>query len=200
MKITADANICSDGRGTEEVIALADCLYEGKGFVQDKGAALSLYMEAAKHASPEGMFKAGRIFTECGDEKRGLIYIKKAASSGYAPAMSYLGEYHLKRGNTEDAKTCFIPAAQAGDPDAFLGLGNISEAENDMTGAAEQYRKAYDEGIKDAALCLGRVYEKQNNPDLALYWYRQAEDEKSCERIRSGLTDIEVEIEYEDNL
>lgn len=178
---------------------LADELYEGTGFEKDSGAALSLYLEAAACGSHSGFYGAGRIYMDFGETSRGLIYIKKAASLGNGDAMTYLGMHYLEAGDNKSARECFEPAAGMGITDALYGLGILCETGGDDEAACEYYREAFNEGRGDAALCLGRIYEKTSR-DLALYWYRQGGDEASCDRLRGMMEDLDVEIEFEDNL
>lgn len=178
---------------------LADELYEGTGFEKDSGAALSLFLEAAACGSHSGFYGAGRIYMDFGETSRGLIYIKKAASLGNVDAMTFLGMHYIEAGDADRAEECLAPAAQMGNKDALYGLGYLCELRGDDAASCEYYRDAFSAGRSDAALRLGTVYEKTNK-DLALFWFRQGGDEASCDRLRALMEDLDVEIEYEDNL
>lgn len=197
LKIKTKDNPGSDD--IRKMIQLADDLLEGRGFEKDTGAALSLYIEAAGRGSHQGLYGAGRIYTDFGEASRGLIYIKKAASLGNVDAMAFLGMHYIEAGDADRAEACLAPAAQMGNKDALYGLGYLCELRGDDAASCEYYRDAFSAGRSDAALRLGTVYEKTNK-DLALFWFRQGGDEASCDRLRALMEDLDVEIEYEDNI
>lgn len=180
----------------EAVIEIGKKVEKGIGFEKDPGAALSMYIEAAKAGEVKAYGCMGRIYLDYGDEKKGILYMKKGAGLGDTDAMAGLGFYYLEKQDMQNAALCFKPSAEAENPDGMYGFGRVYELCGEYGDALEWFKQAHENGQPDATDAVGRVYEEMGSPDLALFWYRQTGNEEAEARISGSIEDIEVEIEY----
>ena len=111
-------------------------------------------------------------------EKPQIPTLKEKAEGGDAEAQSMLGfEYETKQ-DLKEAVKWYRKAAEQGDVDAQLALGDMYSdgrgVEKDFKGAAKWYRKAAEQGYASAQWLLGIMYSKgegvPENDVAALAW------------------------------
>jgi TPR repeat protein len=117
-----------------------------------------------------------------------LMWYKKAADGGSAPAMRNVGLlYETGRGTEQDyaaAADWYKKAADLGNPGAMFDLANLYEkgwgVDQDFAQAATWYRKAADAKNASAMNHLAYLYESgrgvDQDYDQAMQWYKKAAD------------------------
>ena len=118
-------------------------------------------------------------------EKPQIPTLKEKAEGGDAEAQSMLGfEYETKQ-DLKEAVKWYRKAAEQGDVDAQLALGDMYSdgrgVEKDFKGAAKWYRKAAEQGDVGSQSELGGMYSKGEGVEQdfkeAAKWYRKAAEQ-----------------------
>jgi tetratricopeptide (TPR) repeat protein len=163
------------------------------------GRALDLYLDLLRRypSDPQIHHAVGTVYEAMEDPELALLHYAEAArlEVRYAPDRD-----RLARGRQEGSARDFTPAhrlrrahrfaglgqyraaleayraalaQQPDQPEAYLGMGRVYQAQDSTAQAAEMYRKALarDPALVAARLDLGALHAKQHRPDLAATEY-----------------------------
>ena len=169
---------------------MGDYHFERKEYTQ----ALQWYEKAAQQDNVDAILQLIEIYENgygvTKDEKKGVMYEKKAAGLGSAKAQYYLGNtYHNGYGgeakNLSKAVEWYRKAAEQGYAKAQDMLGDCyyegDGVTKDYAKAVEWYRKAAEQGYKYAQKSLGSCYYfgrgVTKDYAMAVEWYRKAAEQ-----------------------
>ena len=119
-----------------------------------------------KSGRPEALFTLGAMrFAGKGvpqDKEQAFSFYKRAADTGYAPALTTLGILAAGEGKTEDALSFLERAGKLNDGEALILLAKWYEnginVEKNMPKAVEYYEAAAKAGVLDAETALYVIY------------------------------------------
>ncbi len=138
---------------------------------------------------PRFHYQLGRAYAKIDYHVNAIVWYRKAAEAGYAPAQSNLASLYAEGlGVTKDqaqAVAWYRKAAEQGDARAQLALGNRYSSglgiPKDDTEAVAWYQKAAEQGVAKAQNNLGRMYAKglgvAKDEAQAIFWYRKAAEQ-----------------------
>lgn len=129
---------------------LAYCYDVGQGVEKNPEKALELYLQTAQLGHTSGMSNTGLILLDAGRAKEGFEWLQRAGTTGFTPALYWLGHCHENGNGTE----------------------------KNLVTALEYYRKAAEKEEAQAYYALGRFYQEgiamEANPSEALKFFEKA--------------------------
>ena len=138
---------------------------------------------ANSDAKAEFAWLVGRAFLATGKDKDGVMWVKKAADLGSAPAAARYswilrgGEHGLAADST-GSREYLRRAADLGDAQSQYTLGGHLFAEEDLTEAVRYATMAAEQDHAEAAFFVGNLYYAgvgvAQDRDIALSWHRKA--------------------------
>ena len=135
------------------------------------------------------MLSDDKVLPEEDDYQKAIIWLRKSAEQGYAPAQTKLG-YWFDRGygvkkNSEQAVYWYRKAAEQGDENGLFNLaicyqkgeGGLSKSESE---SFMLFKKSAEQGYSSAQFALGRCYYygtgTEKNYNDAFNWFNKAAD------------------------
>ena len=174
---------------TRAIKMLADMLFYGISFTQDRTEAIKWYLKSAEYNNSHSLFQLGLCYRDgIGIDKNpklGVDYLIKSAHFGYNPAKFELANTYRKGiGVTNDVRNAILwyeQAAISGDPRAMFELGTMYRDGNGIEidqQKSEMWMKRYSNFmISRHELTLGDIMtQSQNKMDYeeGIMWYEQA--------------------------
>ena len=153
----------------------------GEGVDEDDQQAVLWYRKAAEQGHAVAQYKLGGMYDRGEgvdeDDQQAVLWYRKAAEQGHALAEHELSEREQWQ---RDHK-----AAEQGDADAQFRLGrryaNGWGIAQDVSQAAQWYRRAAEQGQAEAQYELGLMYDSgkgvAKDHSLAVLWYRKAAEQ-----------------------
>ena len=171
----------------------------------------SLLESAANEGHPIAEYQLGLAKLQAGETKEALALLRSSANKGQAAAQYRLGKlYEAGTGVTRDLETALTlieQAARSGNRIAMHDLANfyangVGGVEQDLSLAAQWFKKAAERGVVDSQYNVGYLYEfgfgVKQNPVEAYVWYNIASaqgDTEAGRRIATldeTLSDVEI--------
>lgn len=135
------------------VSLLADCMYRGRGVVQDRTRARGLWNAAAEQGEPLALVSLGEDLAARGENGKALLYFRRARQSAQAlPDIDYTPRICLRIAQAEtrytsvkkalalaaEAEQGFAIQAREGEPDAAQRLEEARQLTRELTSTPPQ--------------------------------------------------------------
>lgn len=143
---------------------------KGLGVARDPAAAASWFTKAAERGFKEAQLALGHMLAvgehQSADFPAAIKWLRLAADQNSVPAMTLLGRVFTESGSHQSlpvARTWFESAANRGDVEALLALGDLQSkgmgGPQDQPEARRSYERAAELGSVDGAYNLGVMHE-----------------------------------------
>ena len=141
---------------------------------------LGLLFPGTVSADPKGDYEKGYdLYERKSDVASAIVYLKKSADAGYAPAQALLGYIYDQSEFDEEAVEMYRRAAEQGNAAGEFGLGQMyakgEGIKKDYKKAIELITKAAEKGNLSAAKMLAAIYKTGDfgvtpDPSRAAFW------------------------------
>ena len=185
----AEEAAAKEAEADEAYNAGRTCLYGLDGQKKDLEAAYNYFEKALELGKIDANFYLGVLYDWEGypenDPEKARSYYEAAGENPYAyislGQIYYFGQE--KEADQEKGKEYYDKAINLGCTDAYFGLGQMAQAEEDYATAMDNYMKEIEEGteqlyIANSMLCVGSLYYSgagvEQNYDTAIEWYEKA--------------------------
>jgi enhanced entry protein EnhC len=185
----------------------------GYGTSKNPDRARRYYIAAAKKDNPLAQYTLAEHFLDSRhsqNRKLGVIWLDKAADSGFLKAQIKQGElYATGRSVDKDvdkARKLFNLAIDKGSVDAMYQMGQLELQLNQTNQAIGWLEKAANEDYVPAQVALAAVYLKENtpeyNPNTGFLWMLKAaqHDSKQAQLQLSSLYEKGIGVDKDENL